>query len=124
MIISKWNCTSITVDVRGKPVGFSRIFIQNDFALGVGHGIKLTFELPNEDGDYGKDKEGTTQFDVLAIPTYDGSLVHSVDGLNELESFKERLRNVEVQVLDDFDVRWVQPNKSKFPKVPKRKIKK
>jgi hypothetical protein len=48
-----------------------------------------------------------------------------VDGLNELESFKDRLRNVEVQVLDDFDVPWVHPKPTvPFPKVAKRKAKK
>lgn len=103
------------------PYNFSRIFIQNDFALGVGHAIKLTFSLPNEEGQYGKDKEGTVQFEVLAIPTYDGSMIASVDDLNEHIS---KIRDAEVQVMNDFDVPWVQQTKQKFPKVPKRRVRK
>jgi hypothetical protein len=34
---------------------FSKIFLQNDFGLGIGHCVKITFELPGEDGKYNEE---------------------------------------------------------------------
>jgi hypothetical protein len=33
---------------------FGKIHLKNDFALGVGHCLKITFELPDANKEYGK----------------------------------------------------------------------
>ena len=34
---------------------FSELKIMNDFAIGMGHSLKLTLEIPNEHREYGKE---------------------------------------------------------------------
>lgn len=36
-----------------QPYNFSSIHINTDFAIGVSHAVKVTFELPNNEGNYG-----------------------------------------------------------------------
>jgi len=87
-----------------KPYNFSQVYINHDFALGISHAVRLTFELPNEAGEYGGDKEGTAEFSVLAIPTLDGQQTASVDSLTEIIS---QIKGAPVSVINDFDVPWV-----------------
>lgn len=113
---------------------FSKIFLQNDYGLGIGHCVKITFELPNEEGKYkeeyggilppiknGESSEGPVEFSILGIPTFDGYLVKSIDNLINIIS---KFKNLPVTVLNDFDVPWVTLQKVKFPKVAKKKPKK
>jgi hypothetical protein len=103
---------------------FGKIYLKNDFAMGVGHCLKITFEVPDSNKEYGKtDQDGFNQneFSCLAIPIYDGYAIKDVEDLNTEIS---KLSNVDIKVMNDFDIPWVNQTKNKFPKVPKRKVRK
>jgi hypothetical protein len=60
---------------------FSQLELQNDYAIGLSHAVKLTFGLPNEEGKYGAAEEGAVEFSILAIPCFDGEAVSSMEDL-------------------------------------------
>lgn len=104
-----------------KPYSFSSVQINKDFAFGVGHAVRITFELPNESDEYGPDKDGAKDFAMLAIPVFDNHHVKTLDDLGE------RIRSIkssDVTIVNDFDVPWVTQTKVHFPKVGKKKVKK
>ena len=53
-----------------KPYNFSSLVINNDFAIGVSHAAKITFEIPNSEGKYGI-QAGGIEIEVLAVPCLD-----------------------------------------------------
>ena len=67
-----------------RPYNFSSLHINTDYAIGVSHACKITFELCNE-GSYGA-AHGAIEFDILAIPTLDGNNTSSLDRLQEIIS--------------------------------------
>lgn len=83
----------------------------------MGHTVKICFSVPNQ-----KEADAPPEtFEILAIPNYDGLCISNVDDLTESI---QRISNVEIKVMNDFDIAWVTQQRVKFPRVPKRKVKK
>lgn len=59
---------------------FSTVNIRHDYAIGVSHAVKVTFEVTSSDGKYGVENGGQ-QFEILCIPNLDGNETDSMDKL-------------------------------------------
>ena len=83
----------------------------------MGHTVAINFSVPSLKG---ADSPPET-FQILGIPNYDGHCIQNVDDLTESI---QNICDAEIKVMNDFDIAWVTQQRVKFPKVPKRKIKK
>ena len=86
---------------------FSKLHIRNDFALGVSHSIKITFELQDSNKEYNTinhDGNNPNEFSVLAIPTYDG---YSIKDVDDVITEIAKLNKSDIKVMNDFDIPWV-----------------
>ena len=99
---------------------FSQVKIHSDFAIGIGHALKLTLQLPNESGEYDLKMTGSKEITAVCIPTYDE---HLVKGLDDILDIIDKIKEVPLTVINDYDVPWYGLAKPKFPKVPKKKKK-
>lgn len=100
---------------------FSQLKIHNDFAIGIGHALKVTFQIPNEQNDYDLKQTGAKEFFAICIPNYDHHLINSLD---DIIGLIDKIKEIKLDVMNDFDVPWVGLVNPKFPKVPKRKARK
>lgn len=55
-----------------------------------------------------------SSYELLAIPVYDGFAIQTFDDLIEVVS---KLDNLPIQILNDFDVPWVQQSHIKMARV-------
>ena len=99
------------------PYNFSKIKISSNVAFGVGHGVNITFGIPNEQQPEGPRKEVT----VLALPIIDKFVTKSTDDLSDA---LDRLKDMNVVVVNDFDVPLITQGKYPMARVQKKKPKK
>lgn len=106
------------------PYNFSKLMIETDFALGLGHAVKLTFQLPGEEkaqrfGE-AKDVAPPRELEMLAIPVFEGVVGKSVD---EIASYLGNFKGDDVGLINDFDVPYVCLKGPRCPNVPRKKVK-
>ena len=103
-----------------KPYNFSSVSIQQDFAIGLSHAVVVIFELPGkENGNYGP-ANGGTEFEVLAIPNFDGGVMSTLD---DMLVIIDKIKCQDVNIMDDFNVPWIALDQLVVPKVLKKKRK-
>jgi hypothetical protein len=100
-----------------QPYHFSSICIQQDFALGIGHSVKLAIQVPPLENTLDQSTVGSVE--LLAIPVYDGFAIQTFDDLIEVVG---KLDDVPITLLNDFDVPWVQQSQIKMARVPRKKV--
>lgn len=66
-----------------KPYNFSDLHINKDFAIGVSHAAKITFEIANGEGSFGV-SSGGQEIEILAIPVIDGNEIELLDDFLEI----------------------------------------
>lgn len=86
-----------------KPYNFSDLHIHKDFAIGVSHAAKITFEIPGGEGNYGA-QAGGQEFEVLAIPCLDGNEMETLEDFSEIA---QKVKCQDVEIMDDFNVPWL-----------------
>lgn len=126
-----WGTMPIGLDMRRKPscfkkptelelyapYNFSKIKMSNNVAFGVSHGVSITFAVPNEE----KPEQPPAETTVLAIPVLEPISTKNTDDLHDALT---ELTELEVMVVNDFDVPWVTEKKMKMARVHKKKVRK
>jgi hypothetical protein len=65
----------------------------------MGHTVKINIGVPGNNRE-----EFSEEFSILAIPNYDGQSINNVDDLTEAI---QKISDLEIKVMNDFDVPWV-----------------
>ena len=138
------ECYDMTVDLpekNKKLAGFSfrDITLSEDSATAISRSVLLTFTIPDIEDQQEDDESSQLQYSrsmtkknqlgddqetvisIHAIPVYDGSLVKSE---NDLAEYLQDNGDLTVELVNDFELPWIQRKASNYPKYKNTRKKK